>query len=199
MLKLAKSLLQRRAGESGMAAVEFALIAPIMMLLFFGLVETCNALNAHQKVTAVASTAADLTSQATQVSKADLADIYAASSAIMSPFSASDVTITISSITGTKARNIGKVVWSQTNGKGTAHTVGSTIIIGDPTTLANDDTGLLPADCDSAAQCSLIFAEVSYNYTSPYGKFITGVLKMADLFYSKPRRVVAVTCTDCAN
>ena len=180
-----------------MAAVEFALIAPFMIALFFGLVEVCNALNAHQKMTAVTSTAADLTSQATQVSKSDLNDVFAASSAIMAPFSTGNISIVITSITGTGQRNRGTVVWSQTNGHGVAHNVGDPITVGDPTNLANDDTGLLPATCTNVNQCSLILAEVTYNYTSPYGKFIIGTLPMTDTFYSKPRRVIAVACTDC--
>lgn len=186
-------------GESGMAAVEFALIAPFMVTLFFGLVEVCNALNAHQKMTSVASTAADLTAQATKVSTSDLADIFAASSAIMSPFPISSMSIVITSIEGTGERNVGKVLWSQTNGHGTPHAVGSTITIGDPATLSDTDQGLLPASCTDATDCTLILAEVSYNYTSPYGKFIVGTMNMSDAFYSKPRRVISVTCTDCGS
>jgi Flp pilus assembly protein TadG len=194
-----KRLRDLKAYDSGMAAVEFALIAPIMMALFFGLVEVCNALDAHQKVTSVASTAADLTAQATSVDAADLNDIFAASSAIMSPFSTNDISIVITSIAGDGNRNEGTVLWSQTNGHGTAHTVGSTITIGDPSQLSDEDVGLLPASCTGSTQCSIILAEVSYNYTSPYGKFIVGNLPMSDLFYSKPRRVVSVPCTDCGD
>jgi Flp pilus assembly protein TadG len=183
--------------KRGLAAVEFALIAPFMIALFFGLVEVCNALDAHQKMTSVASTAADLTGQAEQVSQADLADIFSASSAIMAPFSTNDVTIVITSITGTGQRDKGTVVWSVTNGHGTAHNVGDPITVGDPSTLGADDTGLLPTTCTSATQCTLILAEVTYNYTSPYGKFIIGTMPMSDTFYTKPRRVVAVACTDC--
>ena len=194
MLKRAQSF---RTSESGVAAVEFALIAPLMVALFFGLVETCNALSAHEKVTSVASTAADLTAQATSLTTADLADIFSASSAIMSPFSTNDISIIVTSLAGDGNRNEGTVLWSQTNGNGTAHTVGSTMSIGDPSKLTQDDQGLLPASCTSASQCSIIVAEVSYNYTSPYGKFIVGQLDMTDVFYSKPRRAVSVACTDC--
>lgn len=183
--------------NSGLAAVEFALIAPVMVLLFFGLVEVCNALNAHQKVTSVASTAADLVGQAKQMSQADLADVFSASSAIMSPFSNNDVSIVITSIAGDGNKNEGRVVWSMTNGKGIAHKVNDVIKVGDPSTLGADDSGILPVTCNGPAQCSLVMAEVTYKYTSPYGKFIIGSMNMSDLFYSKPRRVISVACTDC--
>lgn len=187
------------AATGALAAVEFALIAPFMIALFFGLIETCNALSAHQKMTTVASTAADLTSQATELTKADMADIFSASSAIMTPFSNADVSIVITSLTGTKQANKGTVLWSAATSNGVAHTVGSSMDVGDPTKLASGDPGLLSADCDSATKCSLIVAEVTYNYTSPYGKFIVGMLHMQDVFYTKPRRVISVVCNNCAS
>jgi Flp pilus assembly protein TadG len=194
MLKLLRKFAR---GAGGMAAVEFALIAPVMMVLFFGLVELCSALNAHQKVTSVASTAADLVGQAKTLTAGDLDDVFAASSAIMTPFSGNDMSIVITSIGGSGRRNIGTVLWSVTNGHGTAHNVGDTITVGNPDELGDGDTGLLPADCESGAQCSLILAEVSYNYTSSYARVITGDLPMTDTFYTKPRRVVAVACNQC--
>lgn len=192
-----KTLRRFRAATGAMAAVEFALVAPFMIALFFGLVETCNALSAHQKMTTVASTAADLTSQATELTQADMADIFSASSAIMTPFSNNDVSIVITSLTGTKQINKGKVLWSAATSNGVARSVGDTMTVGDPAKLGTGDPGLLPADCDSATKCSLIVAEVTYNYTSPYGKFILGTLHMQDMFYTKPRRVIAVTCKNC--
>lgn len=195
MLKLLRKF---ATGASGLAAVEFALIAPLMIALFFGLVELCNALNAHQKVTSVASTAADLAGQAKSLTASDLQDIFAASSAIMTPFPSSDVSIVVTSIGGSGQRNVGKVLWSVTNGKGTAHIVGDTINVGNPAELGDDDTGLLPASCASGDQCSLILAEVTYTYRSPYAKIITGDLPMTDTFYTKPRRVIAVACNNCS-
>lgn len=194
MLKLSRKFARN---ASGLAAVEFALVAPFMLLLFFGLVELCNALNAHQKVTTVASTAADLVGQAKQLTAADMADVFAASGAIMTPFSSNDMSIVITSIGGSGQRNVGTVLWSVTNGHGTPHNVGDTITVGNPDELGPDDTGLLPKSCTSGSECSLILAEVSYSYTSPYGQVIVGHLPMTDSFYTKPRRVIAVACNNC--
>lgn len=194
MLKLSRKF---AGNASGLAAVEFALIAPIMLVLFFGLVETCNALSAHQKVTTVASTAADLVSQAKQLSAGDMSDVFAASGAIMTPFSTGDLSIIVTSIGGSGKRNIGIVLWSVTNGHGTPHTTGDPITVGNPDELGADDTGILPASCASGSDCSVILAEVRYSYTSPYGQMIVGTLPMTDSFYTKPRRVIAVACNSC--
>jgi Flp pilus assembly protein TadG len=194
---------QFRRAQSGMAAVEFALIAPFLMALFFGLVEVCNALNAHQKVTSVASTAADLVSQATKISKSDLDDVFAASADIMTPFSNANTTIVITSLAGTGTKNVGRVLWSQASVPGaTTHPVGSTLQIGSTTADASLDAsvdGLLPSTCTDETACTIIMAEASYNYTSPYGNLIVGTMKMEDQFYAKPRRVISVECSDCDN
>ena len=47
----------------GLAAVEFALILPVMLTLYFGGVEVTNMLVANRRVTSVAYTAADLAAQ----------------------------------------------------------------------------------------------------------------------------------------
>ena len=47
----------------GVASIEFAIIAPIMLLVFFGTVEFCSAVAIDRKVTLTARTLTDLTSQ----------------------------------------------------------------------------------------------------------------------------------------
>lgn len=198
MLKMLRTF---RDAASGMAAVEFALIAPIMIALFFGLVEVCNILDAQQKVTSVASTAADLVGQSTTLTQSNLDDVFSASSAIMTPFSSVDTKIVLTSLAGTGVKNTGTVLWSKSNVKGAdVHSVGSKIAIGTTTADASLDPsldGLLPKTCSGASQCGIIMAEVSYDYTSPYGKFIIGTRTLTDSFYVKPRRVTSVPCTDC--
>ena len=77
----------------GLAAVEFALILPVMLTLYFGGVEVTNMLVANRRVTSVAYTAADLAAQAAAISNGDMTDIFAASSAILEPFSISPLTV----------------------------------------------------------------------------------------------------------
>ena len=70
----------------GVSAVEFALILPTMIVLYLGIAETGNAITVYRRMSAIASTAADLTAQTKTVSTADLDDIVSASSAILSPY-----------------------------------------------------------------------------------------------------------------
>ena len=48
---------------SGIAATEFAFIVPLMLVMFFGMVEFSNGVAIDRKVTLMARTLSDLTSQ----------------------------------------------------------------------------------------------------------------------------------------
>lgn len=170
----------RRFGRDarGLAAVEFALIVPLMLTLYFGTLETSDALTASRRVTNVAQTAADLVAQVTTVSSSDLTDIFAASTAILTPFDTSAVKITISSVVADSS-NKTTVAWSSTY-KGTARTTNSAVTL---------PTGL------TTANTSVIMAEVTYTYTSPIATFITGPIVMTETAYLRPRRSVTVAKT----
>src|ERR1700722_18570994 len=61
---------------SGIAATEFAMILPILLVLFFGVVEISNGVAAYRKVTLMAHTLSDLTSQSQEVQDSDLTKFF---------------------------------------------------------------------------------------------------------------------------
>ncbi len=72
--------------RSGIAATEFAVIVPIMLVLFFGVVEITNGIAAYRDVSIMAHTISDLTSQSKSVQDSDLTNFFNASTAIFSPY-----------------------------------------------------------------------------------------------------------------
>ncbi|MBI1262098.1 MAG: pilus assembly protein [Rhizobiales bacterium] len=161
---------------AAIGAVEFALIAPVMLTMYFGVIEVTNALIVNRRVTSIALTAADLVSQAASVSNSDMADIFKASTAILEPYSAANIQIKITSVVA-DSTNKTKVAWSDGYNT-TARSVGSNITL---------PTGL------TSAGTSVIFAEVSYNWVSPVvGQLLKSGIAMGDKAYLKPRRSVAV-------
>ena len=58
--------------RSGLAAVEFAFVFPMMVVMYFGVVELSSAIAVDRKATQVARTLADLTSQMASVADADI-------------------------------------------------------------------------------------------------------------------------------
>ena len=106
------------------AAVELAVIAPLMLLLFFATVEFSTGIAIDRKVTLVAHTLADLTSRSTTVTDTDLTNFFAAGAGIMYPYPATPLNSTISEIYGSiHRRPRPRVQWSNGSGACGATTV----------------------------------------------------------------------------
>lgn len=181
-LKLPPVFQSRRGG----AAVEFAFIAPILVLVFFGLIELSEGMNARQRMESVASTSADLVAQTTTMKPTAVSNVFAAANAIMYPYP-TNVKIVLSSIQDDPANSLtkGKVVWSQATANATARTAGQLFTIGG--TGANSvPTGVITAGG------SVILAEVSYSFTPVTHYVIGGSINMSTRFFSRPRRSVEV-------
>ncbi len=174
--------LLRRFGKDrkGVAAVEFALIAPAMILLYCGLVELCQAIIADRKTNHVASAVGDLVSQAETVSSSDLSDIFTIANTIMSPFPTSSLQIRVTSLTA-NASGTPVVDWSKGYGGFSALTVGQTKTL--PMTLASGD--------------SMVMSESKYTYTSVLHYVLPSALSYSEVYYLRPRRSDKVTCSDC--
>jgi Flp pilus assembly protein TadG len=75
-----RSALDMFRDRSGIAATEFAVIVPIMLVMFFGVVEFSSAVAVDRKVTLVSRTLSDLTAQApssaAQATYAQVTDTY---------------------------------------------------------------------------------------------------------------------------
>ena len=166
------------ANQKGVSAVEFAVLAPLMITLYLGSVEVTQAIAANRKTTLVAHTVADLVAQAAQVSNTDMTDILNASTSIASPFPPENLAVTVTSI-GIDATGIATVKWSDTL-RGTAHTPGNTISIEPALAIPNS---------------SVVMGEVTYTFKPMFGPLsvLTGNLNLSDKTYMKPRVSACVT------
>lgn len=171
------------------AAVEFAIVLPFMLLLYVGGVELSRALAINVKVTATSHSVADMVSQNTQISVARMQTILGASAAIMAPYPTTDsggnslVTVTVSEVSTDGSGNA-TVQWSQRyNGAsfGTGRPVGQPIIL--PSSIAGSSTN--PGNQNN--NISLILGEVAYAYTPNLGYAISGTVTLHDSYYLFPR------------
>jgi Flp pilus assembly protein TadG len=162
--------------RSGVAATEFAVIVPLMLVLFFGVVEFSTGVAVDRKVTLVARTLSDLVSQNTAVTDTQFTNFFNAGNAVMSqyalpPYSSTTLRSTISMLYVDPNAHTAKVQWSKGNA---VRATGSVVTI--PTALSVDGT-------------YLIFSEVSYLYTPTIGYVMapSGV-NLADVSYTRPRQ-----------
>ncbi|MGI9434020.1 MAG: TadE/TadG family type IV pilus assembly protein [Geminicoccaceae bacterium] len=74
------------ACDQGNVAVEFALILPVLLLLFLASAELGRFVLLHQKVDRVAVTASDLVARAETISEAEIDDVFIAAAQVAEPF-----------------------------------------------------------------------------------------------------------------
>jgi Flp pilus assembly protein TadG len=107
--------------EDGIAAIEMAFVMPLMILLYFGLVDVTGLISFNRKITSSASLTSDLVAQKrNSILKAEIDDIYNATAMIMSPTPMTDVRVEVYGF-----RNVGGTVtqiWKTSNGQGPACT-----------------------------------------------------------------------------
>lgn len=170
-----RSIRRFRRADGGLSAVEFALIAPVMVVLFFGIAEISSFVLAARKVSNIASSAADLVAQTTTINDAEVNDVMGALNAVLRPFNPADAQIRISSVVADSDGET-TVDWSDARNT-TAYSQGTPITI--PNDIVPDNHGI-------------IMAEVSFTYRTFFGMFLTDGITVRDTFYLKPRRSTTV-------
>ena len=85
---------------SGLAAVEFALFLPIMITMFFGMIEVADATLADRRVTIATNNAADLAAQSMELTPLDIQGLFDASVSVLQPGDTDNITMTIVSVIG---------------------------------------------------------------------------------------------------
>ena len=157
---------------SGVAAVEFALILPLMLLMYLGSTEVTQGLMASRNATLTARTLADLVSQEQNnvpVTDAILSQAFTASNAIMAPFPSNALAMTITSVEFVADSNSptgydAKPRWIATQNGGAPRPCAILTPVADgsspsPTTMPK---GVY-------AQGSLIVADIIYTYRPTFG------------------------------
>jgi Flp pilus assembly protein TadG len=194
--------LRRSAGAltrdcRGLAAIEFALIVPLMLVLFFGTVEFSSGVAVDRKVTLVARTLSDLTSQsAMPMTDGYLQNIFTASIAILAPYTATPTKATLSEIY-IDSTKVAKIQWSESATVGSGATQATL-------TASNRNAGdvvttLVPPDL-LVKQTYVILSEVSYLYKPAVG-YVMGKsgIKLSDVSYTRPRQVTCVIYNNVPN
>jgi Flp pilus assembly protein TadG len=163
---------------SGIAATEFAVIVPLMLVMFFGLVEFSSGVAIDRKVTIMARTMSDLVSQSKTLDDATISNFFLAANSIMAPYPPTPAKTTITEVYIDPAGSA-RAQWSKGDAPrapGSSVTVPANLIGKDPVTHA------------VLANQYLIFSEVSYLYTPTIG-YVMGKagVTLSDVAYTRPR------------
>lgn len=167
-----------RQNEDGLAAIEFAILAPLLIAMYLGLAEVATAVSTDRSVSHATNVIGDLTSQTSNVDKADLEDVLSATLRIMDISEASKVTIQLDS-------------WSR-NSSGQNKLVGSAVMNNGSAALPSFD----PATIDDSLlneNAGILVARVAYNYSPLKLLYMKQDITLSDTFVLKPRRSNEIT------
>jgi len=158
------------AEARGASAVEFALIAPILILLYLGLAELTMGMMVSRRVSHLSAAIGDLTAQSVSLSNDNINDIFEIGDSIMQPFATGDqLDIRLTSVEKDKnGRAI--VLWSR---GWSAYAPG--------TPLPEVDTS------DVATGEGIVVTDVNYRYQSAIGNLLPGVTHFSKSYRHFPR------------
>lgn len=169
--------------RDGIAAIEFAFIAPIMIFMYFGLAEMASAISVDRRIAHSANVAGDLATQSASVSPDDMAEIMTA-------------TIKVMDIPSTRLAQVKMEISSYSRDSDNAPVLeGQAVLNGPyPTNPAFDASAL---DDRILSQTSgIVVARVSYNYEPLKLKYFDTNITLNETFYLKPRKSAIVEIDD---
>ena len=168
----------------GIAAIEVALVMPVMLLLYFGLFDLTSIISVNRKVTYSAGVIADLVTQnKTSVLKTDIQNYYNASDMVMDPIPSASVRVEVFGYrkTGTTISQL----WKTNNGKGSSCGAAPATAAMAPLMVAGND---------------LVVSRVCTSYT-PYASNFLGhailgdaPIAVGETITERPRSTNQLTC-----
>lgn len=184
-------------GKRGIAALEFALVLPLLMIVFLGIVEFARFSIAHQKIEKLVHSMADFTTQGTTVSTQDLATFSGVAAQIMSPLPFSG-TIIFSSVVNNPASA------APCNGRNSPCIIWMGACLGNAASQLGVSGTSPPTNfplVGMAAGQNVIVAELSYNYQPliSYTASVIPSLKAQTIYRNavyKPRQGTLTTITN---
>lgn len=174
--QLRNSVTRLRRDEKGVAAIEFAFIAPVMITMYFGLAEVAEAIAVDRSISHGTNVAGDLATQQAQLASSDIEEALAAALRVMNASDVSKVSIDIRSYSMDSAG---------TNVEGVVQ--------------LNDGASNLPAfdvseldDKILSEDSGVVVTRVAYTYTPLKLRFFNTDITLQETFLLKPRRSDAV-------
>lgn len=167
--------------QHGVAMIEFALVLPLLLLLYLSSVELTNALACQRKLSATSRFVADTVSQSVVIEAAQLNDIINTAQVIMAPYSLDGFALKVSALqTGLNGSTT--IVWSRA-----LHT----------SSAARDTTTNLPVNLAERGRF-LIRVETFYDFPKISPLSLPVPIHLHDELFMAPRQSRTILCEDCA-
>lgn len=175
------------ANRQGVSTIEFAFIAPLLMIILLGSVELSLMTSMDRKVSAAAAALGDLASRELEIDDCELGDMFAATGLIFQPKSSANARFRLTSIRNEAGAL--QVVWSEARAPTDSD---GTPLLGAMDDAALTGSGLAPSLIPEGQ--SALYAESIWPHASLFSQFglieYDGLLK--DTFLVRPRNASEV-------
>ncbi len=173
-----KHLVRFKSDQSGLGALEFALIAPIMIVMLFAINEGCAAFEAARRANLAGNTLADLVAQEREVTPEMLDDAMVGVRHIIEPDTSTLEVKVLSLIIDPDTDKV-VVAWSRDNSGGEPYAPGSAYSKVDQSNFYD-------------ASASVIVAETKYIYKSKIAKKMAPEFTFDKINFRWPRRTQTI-------
>lgn len=173
----------------GIAAIEFAMLVPVMLLLFFGTVIFSSAIAVDRKVTLMARTFSNLVSENYGVTAVQLQNFFNADTAIMTPYDATRTSAVITEIYIDPTTLSPKVEWSVAYNGANASPLAVAHTVGNPLTPNSVPSAL------AVGGTYLILSEIGYAFQPPAAGamgLMPNTVNLKDIAFTRPRQSACV-------
>lgn len=167
--------------ESGVSAIEFALVVPFLMVVFLGFSEVALANRTSTHVSKVAATVADIISQSASISIEEVEIALRAAHALAGASAAGTMTVEVVGV-NVASNGSTSVVW--------ARGVNSTNL------PAPGNSYDLPDDLKTEAGF-IVASRANYKHLPIIGGSMVGTVEMEKKFYFIPRSGTMTQCSGC--
>lgn len=194
--KFAARFVDLAKDRRGAAAIEFAFVAPVLLVLYMMTMEIAQAIDTNKKVGRMASLTADLVTQEQDITKSEIDAIMTIGDAVLRPYSRSLPTIEVDAISIDSSKKA-TIAWSRkyVSGSTSANTAKGTVVTDLPAKLIVADSFLIRAR--AKLSYAPMIAWFAYNKSDHLWTTSTTAISMGQEYYLRPRIASSVTCTDC--
>lgn len=171
-MNMFKRLRNFSGARGGLAAIEFAILAPMMVFVLFASMELLDLLDTNRRIENSAASVADVTSRDTEITNAEMEGLWTAFDTLMFPDTGAGIDIRLSSIT-VESATVARIVWSEGRGM-TPRVANATIDLPD---------GMMRIGAN------IIFAETESQYAGPLGLLLAEPMTLRHGIYRRSRLV----------
>lgn len=186
LVGLARAVRRFRGEVRGAVTVEFAFVAPILLLMLIGLIEITRAVSIDSRLTVITSMVADLVAREKAISAEDVSAIYEIAELVMSPYDTGPLKMSLIPVRASRDDEANVRVYPVASHR------------------PSYNGGAVPARCQPYSLSpgllkegtGLIVVEASYEYRPMFGSFILGASTWSERAIASPRNTGCVEFYD---